>query len=95
MVIIRIIKTFKPFFNKLMNIGLVLVPTPDWWRERPIGTSTNAGRKVLSKCFACQLKLKLYMLCQMTFVAFHAVTNVSFLSMCCFLFSSKKYPVSC
>jgi len=26
---------------------LVLVPTPDWWRERPVGTSTNAGRKVL------------------------------------------------
>jgi len=36
------------FFNKLMKIGLVLVPTPDWWRERPVGTSTNAGRKVLN-----------------------------------------------
>jgi len=30
-----------------MKISFVLVPTPDWWRERPIGTSTNAGRKVL------------------------------------------------
>ena len=30
-----------------MKIGLVLVPTPDWWRERPVGTSTNAGWKVL------------------------------------------------
>jgi len=27
---------------------LVLVPMPDWWRERPVGTSTNAGRKVLT-----------------------------------------------
>ena len=35
------------FFNKLMKIGLVLVPTPDWWRERPVGTSTNADQKVL------------------------------------------------
>jgi len=35
-------------FNKLMKISLVLVPTPDWWRERPVRTSTNAGRKVLS-----------------------------------------------
>jgi len=30
-----------------MKIGLVLIPTPDWWRERPVGTSTNAGQKVL------------------------------------------------
>jgi len=30
-----------------MKIGLVIVPTPGWWRERLVGTSTNAGRKVL------------------------------------------------
>jgi len=36
------------FLNKLMKIGLVLVLTPDWWRERPVGTSTNTGRKVLN-----------------------------------------------
>lgn len=46
---------------------------------------------LLSNCFACQLKLKLYMLCQMTYVTFHAVLNVSYLSTCCFVFSSKKY----
>jgi len=43
------LKPLRPilFFNKLMKIGLVLVPMPDWWHERPIGTSTNAGQKVL------------------------------------------------
>ena len=44
-------KPLRPivFFNKLMKIGLVLVPTPGWWRERLVGTSTNAGWKVLMK----------------------------------------------
>ena len=32
-----------------MKIGLVLVPTPGWWCERLVGTSTNAGWKVLRK----------------------------------------------
>jgi hypothetical protein len=34
------------FFNKLMKIVLVLVPSPDCWRERLLGTSTKTGRKV-------------------------------------------------
>ena len=37
-----------------MKIGLVLVPTPDWWRERPVVTSINAGRKVLNLCDVLQ-----------------------------------------
>jgi hypothetical protein len=36
------------FFNKLMNVSLVLVPSPDRWRERALGTSTKLGRKVLT-----------------------------------------------
>jgi hypothetical protein len=36
------------FFNKLMNIGLVTVTSPDCWRERLLGTSTKLGRKVLN-----------------------------------------------
>jgi hypothetical protein len=35
------------FFNKLMNIGLVLIPSPDHWRERALGTITKLGRNVL------------------------------------------------
>jgi hypothetical protein len=30
-----------------MNIGLVIVPSPDCWRERLLGTSTKIGWKVL------------------------------------------------
>jgi hypothetical protein len=34
------------FFNKLMKIGLVIVPSLDCWRERLLGTSTRSGQKV-------------------------------------------------
>jgi hypothetical protein len=36
------------FLNKLMNIGSVLVPSPDRWCERALGTSTKLSRKVLN-----------------------------------------------
>jgi hypothetical protein len=36
------------FFNKLLKIGLVLVPRSVRWRERPLGTSTKTGQKVLN-----------------------------------------------
>jgi hypothetical protein len=35
------------FFNKLMKIGLVIVPSPERWRERLLGTSTKTSQKVL------------------------------------------------
>jgi hypothetical protein len=36
------------FFNKLMKIDLVIVPSPDCWCDWLLGTSTKLGRKVLS-----------------------------------------------
>jgi hypothetical protein len=35
------------FFYKLMKIGLVIVPSPDCWLERLLGTTIKLGRKVL------------------------------------------------
>jgi hypothetical protein len=39
------------FFNKLMNIGLVIVPSLDCWHERLLGTSPKIGRKVLNMSY--------------------------------------------
>jgi len=37
------------FFKKFMKIVLVLVPSPDCWHERLLGTSTKTGFKGLNK----------------------------------------------
>jgi len=43
---------------------LVLVPTPDWWRERPVGTSANAGRKVLMSSGSKKKELRCTCMCE-------------------------------
>jgi len=37
-----------------MKIVLVLVPSPDCWRERPLGTSTKTGFKGLINHSLCE-----------------------------------------
>ena len=48
------------FLKKFMNIVLVLVPSPDCWRERLLGTSTKTGFKGLKKKCVPNMGMKLF-----------------------------------
>jgi hypothetical protein len=55
-----------------MNIGLAIVPSPDCWRERVLGTSTKIGQKVL--IIVPTMELVVGVVCKYGFQAF--ITSV-------------------
>ena len=66
------------FFKKFMKIVLVLVPSPDCWRERLLGTSTKTGFKGLKELCTKLVFWKVYEIsCYSIFILFPFSHTVS------------------